>query len=416
MKLSFIAAKTALIMTFMALAGFQGCTPKTDTGDLPVKLIYNGTPESERTLTADEDGMFNFRIPVGYLPKGGVVDFNVNVTTTPECSKYYVTEFKAGNTWYKGDMFMCAGADKSHPSVVMQTFRMPEPVKGELDIRFRPTGREKADTLAVSGDVPTMKFAQYGYVGEYVQYFGTAVPQDTLNVLCVGNSFTYFSGAAAMLKEIAWNEGHLLRIKATLKGGRTFGDHLGLPVSRNVVNAGHYDYAFLQGQSQNPARYASDTTEFADVNMNFMKLTDRILSRSHNCHIVLESTWGYEAADYGGFGSYEAFDSLMTKGTAMMAHNASRTFGDNDFSVSPIGAAFGIVRDGNSGIDMYDIDRKHQSEYGSYLKACVNYLMIYGKPFASHPAEGATTSVDCGLPHDKAEYLRKIAEEVVLGR
>ena len=41
--------------------------------------------------------------------------------------------------------------------------------------------------------------------------------------------------------------------------------------------------------------------------------------------------------------------------------------------------------------------------------------MIFRKPFQSQPAEGATSSIDCGIPHDQAAYLRQVAERVVLG-
>lgn len=410
--------RKTLALAIMAgtLAGFAACTPKTDTGSLPVKIVVRDDSQQQE-LVADEDGNINFTFPVGYLPKGGVVDFNVNVNTTPSCSRYYVTEFKVGKTWYKGDMFMCSGKERGngeHPSTVMQTFRLPEAVKGELDVRFRPAGREKADTSAYNGGRASMSFAWYGYVGEDVRYFGTAVPKDTLNLLCLGNSFTFFHGSADMLKEIAWNEGHLLRVKASLKGGQTFGQHLGLPVSRNVANAGHYDYAILQDQSQNPARFAADTVEYVQVNDDFLKLSDRIISRSAKCHIILESTWAYSAGEFGGFGSYDEFDRLMSEGAEKMAANAASVFQNNDFSVSPIGKAFAIVRNGDSGIDLYDTDSKHQSEFGSYLKACVNYLMIYGEKFHPQSDASLSTSADCGLPADKAAYLRKVAEEAVL--
>ena len=205
MKHSFAAVKTALIMTVMALAGLQSCAPKVDTQGLPLKVVYVAGEASDRTIAADEDGMFNFKIPVGYIPKGGVIEFDAAVNTTASCSKYYVVECKSGNTWYKGDMFMCSGCPTgagAHPSTILQTFRMPEPVKGELEIRFRPTGKEKADTAATDSAVPQMIMPK-SYLAEYVQYLGNAVPKDTLNVLCVGNSFTYYWGCPAMLKEIA---------------------------------------------------------------------------------------------------------------------------------------------------------------------------------------------------------------------
>lgn len=410
---SIIRSALALTMAGIALGGAQSCTPKTDTGSLPVKIVVRDEPQE---MVAGEDGTFHFKIPVGYIPKGGVIDFNVNVNTTPACSKYYVTEFLAGKTWYKGDMFMCTGIENgpgAHPTTVMQTFRMPESIKGELDIRFRPTGREKADTSSYNGGRASMSLVKYGYIGEYVQYFGTAEPKDTMNVLCIGNSFTYFHGGASMLKEIAWNEGHFLRIKASLKGGQTLGQHFALPLSRNVSNVGHYDFAFLQDQSQAPANYAKDSVEFAYVKDDFLKLADRVISRSAGCRFALEDTWAYEGGEFGGFGSYEEFDRLMDEGTARMAAAAAETFGNNEFCVSPIGKAFSIVRTGDSGIDLYDTDRKHQSEYGSYLKACVNYLILTGERFHSQPDPASLTSVDCDLPHEQAAYLRGVAEQVM---
>ncbi len=48
----------------------------------------------------------------------------------------------------------------------------------------------------------------------------------------------------------------------------------------------------------------------------------------------------------------------------------------------------------------------NESHYGTYLKACVNYIMITGQTFNGTPA-------DCGLEPEKAAYLRKVAETVV---
>ena len=58
--------------------------------------------------------------------------------------------------------------------------------------------------------------------------------------------------------------------------------------------------------------------------------------------------------------------------------------------ISPIGEAFRIVREGSSGINLYHTDNKHQSVYGAYLKACVNYLVLYGTAFGSAPATAAS--------------------------
>ena len=58
---------------------------------------------------------------------------------------------------------------------------------------------------------------------------------------------------------------------------------------------------------------------------------------------------------------------------------------------------------------LYSPDGYHQSPYGSYLKSCVNYLLLFGEPF------GENTS-DCGLEKERAAALRNIAEIIVLNK
>lgn len=410
-----------LTITFVGLFSFlllaASCAPKADVGSLPCKIVLRGeADEVAPELVARGDGAIYFTVPVGCIPKGGVVDFNANLQTTATCSTYYTLEMQSGDSWLPGGMYMCNKQPKwpeEHPTTVMHTFRTPKAIRDSIVFRLKPVA-EDSDSLANDGGPAQMYLSHYGYVGEYVQYFGTAVPKDTSDVLCIGNSFTYYNGTPYMLKEIAWNEGHLLRVTASLKGGRTFGQHLALPISRFTVNRGGYDFAFLQDQSQNVAKFASDTSKYAQVNKDFQELLDKVYARSPKCCVMLEGTWAYKNNDFGGFGSYEAFDSLMLAGAVDMARMANEKNSDYQVAASLIGQAFKMVREGDSGIELSWKDNHHQSEYGSYLKACVNYLMMFGEPFHSEPQDGAVSSVDCGLPHDVAQYLRGIAEQVVL--
>lgn len=239
----------------------------------------------------------------------------------------------------------------------------------------------------------------YGFTGSYVQNFGTATPRDTKKVLCLGNSFSYYSNPAWMLKEIAWREGHALNIKAHFKGSQTLTQHLSLGFSTDVIEQGGYDFAFLQDQSQNPANYGRDAT--ASILTGLTTLADKVRAASPSCKVILEETWTFSSASYGGFTDFPTFETYNDAGAKAMA-KAAGTW------VSPIGPAFRQVREGGSGINLYYSDSKHQSEYGAYLKACVNYLVLFGERFGADPA-------DCGLNPDKAAYLRSVAEQIVLG-
>jgi len=223
--------------------------------------------------------------------------------------------------------------------------------------------------------------------------------QDEVWVLCIGNSFTYFFHSDQMLCEIAENQGLHIKIGKYLKGGQTFGQHMGIEESRKARQVRGYDYAFLQDQSVNPARLARDKNEA--VLTDFLRLKDEVLEYSPDCKVILERTWGYPGNKAGDFGTWLELDKYLKKGTAKMARKGHT-------KISPIGEAFKRAIWERPDIAMFGPDGKHQSREGSYLKACVNYLMITGKAFA-----GEVPS--CEVNPEKAAALRAIAEKTVLG-
>ena len=293
------------------------------------------------------------------------------------------------------------GSSYQH-ATVMQTMRFENAVTdGEVKIRCRAVGPYTCagGTQNITATNAASSIPPYGFTGSYVQNFGTATPRDTKKVLCLGNSFSYYSNPAWMLKEIAWREGHALNIKAHFKGSQTLTQHLSLGFSTDVIEQGGYDFAFLQDQSQNPANYGRDAT--ASILTGLTTLADKVRAASPSCKVILEETWTFSSASYGGFTDFPTFETYNDAGAKAMA-KAAGTW------VSPIGPAFRQVREGGSGINLYYSDSKHQSEYGAYLKACVNYLVLFGERFGADPA-------DCGLNPDKAAYLRSVAEQIVLG-
>ena len=229
-----------------------------------------------------------------------------------------------------------------------------------------------------------------------------ALPQggyDGMRVLLVGNSFTYFHDCDSMLLQIARSQGLDIRLGEFLKGGQTFGQHLNLPRTSEAIAAGSYHYAFIQDYSNNAALYSRDKRK--DVLENTKELKRRILQASPDCQVILERTWSYEGADAGGFGTAADLDWYLDKGAAEIARKA-------DVWMSPIGIGFNTVRAERPDINLFEPDAKHQSAAGSYLKCCINYLILAGKPFTDNVAT-------CGVEPEAAAYLRKVAERTVLG-
>lgn len=386
-------------------------------------LPFNATISSNRPYvsTLGTGDYWLFSLPVsGTLPAGTAIEFDATMGGDASSCKYFIVEILDGGSWTSvpADLYSasedaslkysyrCSGQDSGSSyehSSVMQTFTLANAnTSGEVRIRCRAVGGYTCSGGSLSTSVTgKSSIPVFGFSGAYVQKFGTSKPSDTKKVLCLGNSFSYYHNPAWLLKEIAWAEGHYLDVQANFKGSQTLGNHLSLTLTAEAIAKGGYDYAFIQDQSGNPALYAKSASENASVSANCKTLSDNIRAASSGCKVVLENTWAYSGSSFGGYTDFATFDGLLASGTKAMAQNA----GDQ---ISPIGQAFKVVREGSSGINLYYTDNKHQSDYGAYLKACVNYLVLFGKPFGEKPA-------DCGLNSTKTAYLRSVAEQVVLG-
>lgn len=240
-----------------------------------------------------------------------------------------------------------------------------------------------------------------------VAFFGVwaaAQVKDTTSVLLIGNSFTYYGNSHEKIAQIALSQGHKLNVRAEYVGGYTYARHLRRDATIKAIEiaspAKQYAYAFLQNQSQLHARYGADPSRFKYVLEDAKELVGRIRQYSPDAEIYLEQTWSFRKDNYGDFGSYEYFDQLLEKGTRLLAKKTRS-------KCSPIGEAFAISRAECPEVNLYHKDGKHQGEYGAYLKACVNYLLIFREPFT----EGASS---CGLDEKSCAKLRSIAERVVL--
>ena len=390
-------------------------------GEANVGREFTRTVNSYRpsVSTMVEGDYWLYTLPVRRLEAGTAVEFDATMAGEANSPKYFIVEYLDGGVWksVEADLltapenpavrytYKCSGTatgSSYQHATVMQTMRFENAVTdGEVKIRCRAVGPYTCagGTQNITATNAASSIPPYGFTGSYVQNFGTATPRDTKKVLCLGNSFSYYSNPAWMLKEIAWREGHALNIKAHFKGSQTLTQHLSLGFSTDVIEQGGYDFAFLQDQSQNPANYGRDAT--ASILTGLTTLADKVRAASPSCKVILEETWTFSSASYGGFTDFPTFETYNDAGAKAMA-KAAGTW------VSPIGPAFRQVREGGSGINLYYSDSKHQSEYGAYLKACVNYLVLFGERFGADPA-------DCGLNPDKAAYLRSVAEQIVLG-
>lgn len=352
-------------------------------------------------------------IPAGKGKIGPYVEMDLMLGSRPDSPKYFLVEYFDKGEWKVSQAALrtakedpsirynvkCSGRD-NEPANVLQTIRFSKPVKGDVKIRLRVVGNISCSGKPLSGDAPDsgVRMLSYGYIGGYVADFGAWIPKDTLKVGWVGNSFTFVNAADFILKNLAWNEGHYLDFRISVYPGARFRNHLILGNSLDVVTEGGYDYVILQDQSQQAARYGRDST--ATIKEHTQTLSSVFRYFSPDCKFIYEQTWAFEKDEYGGFGSFEEFDKCADKGAEALA---KLILGE----VSPIAQAFAVVRAERPDINLYSTDYHHPADFGAYLKACVNYLVMFKTPFGDNPA-------DFALNPEVTAYLRSVAERVVL--
>ena len=88
--------------------------------------------------------------------------------------------------------------------------------------RIESSWNDKGVAAATDG---TCSLAPMSFEGSYVNYLGTKTPKDTRKILCIGNSFSFYSAPSWMLTEIAFGEGHKIDMFGHFKGSQTLGQH-----------------------------------------------------------------------------------------------------------------------------------------------------------------------------------------------
>lgn len=221
--------------------------------------------------------------------------------------------------------------------------------------------------------------------------------QDYKKLLIVGNSFTYYWGSPFVLKQIARSQGHRLDVRVHTDSDATLAAHSDLSLTSEAINEGGYHLAILQEQGDVHAKYADreNTTALSDAN----QIANAIKLESASCKIYLENTWSYSKDNHMGYGSYEIFDTKLQAGCYEIARSLKA-------EILPVGQAFARARENALDINCLHSDNSHPSLEGMYLKACVNYLKIYGGEFNDAPYCDNVSA-------ENAEILRTLAYNTV---
>ena len=382
--------------------------PKVGIDGAGISFYHNGkvaTPalndKGYPTATSACGDYWLFEVPVKQNVKGLVVDAFLPFTGNEGEQNNFVLEYKDGKRWVEAEK--CSSSESyKHPERLWQSVRIARKCNS-VALRLRQTSR---------GEVK-FSIANPSSQGQHPQIviYDNAVPRDTLKVLFLGNSYTYYHTYPVIFKEMAWREGHYADCDIFISGGYTMKAHLENEFSARKVRKGGYDCVMLQDQSVLPllngTAYDAGSSRYVGL------MVENVKKYSPNAKVSLEITWGRRFGN-NNLGQYEKYAELHPEFFASydamqnrLIEKIAETAAEHSTLITPVGVAWQIVMHERPDILLYHKDNHHQSYAGSYLSAAVAYLTIYGEKFGENAA-------NCKLDAATATYLRSVAERVVL--
>ena len=229
--------------------------------------------------------------------------------------------------------------------------------------------------------------------------FGSSA-QDSVSVLFIGNSYTYYNDLPTMLSNLAISLGDQVYSDSHTPGGTTLANHASNAIVYDKLNDQAWDFVVLQAQSQEPsfpdAQVDANTLPYA------IQLADSIYANNFCTEALFFMTWGRENGD-PQWTLISTFDGMNAR-----LRSAYMRFSDSvQGAVSPVGSAWKYIRDTEPSIGLYAGDGSHPSYAGSYLAACTFYASVFRKSPVGAPFIGTLDPL-------VAEKLQMAAELTVL--
>jgi len=230
---------------------------------------------------------------------------------------------------------------------------------------------------------------------------GTATDggQSRLNVLFIGNSYTYVNDLPGMFTQLA----PAITTDEVVQGGATLRVHWENGIAQARIKQGGWTHVVLQGQSQEPLPELGGTPDFLTYAQMF---GDLIIDAG--ALPVFFDTWARAAGDpssypppdapwTGTFLNPDQMQDELTESYAAAAKAESRSV------LACAGEAFRRSLAQDAGIGLQQSDFSHPTVAGTYLAAGTLYVALTGKPV---PAQSA---VPAGLSPQDAARLRDTA-------
>lgn len=226
--------------------------------------------------------------------------------------------------------------------------------------------------------------------------------QDSLRLLFIGNSYTYYHDLPKMVYEIAKSQKKKLSVKSVTKGGEKLSGHLKNQKLRDMLTSQKWDFVVLQEQSSTPAKPTE--VVMAESYPAAKSLDSLIHIGSPNAKTIFYMTWGHKYGTTHKIDNYPLAYTYEGMQERIKTSYLEMTY-QNNARCAPVGMAWQRVRAERPDYQLYTSDLSHPSTLGTYLAANVIYATIFCSPYQ--------TTYTAGFLSEKAEYIQQAAQKTV---
>jgi hypothetical protein len=226
---------------------------------------------------------------------------------------------------------------------------------------------------------------------------------DTLRVLFIGNSHTYYNDLPQLFVDLSASGGHPAVKDMSAPGGYTLEQHTTNANTLSKIALGNWDYVVLQEHSLYPVidfyRYGSMYPA--------ARLLDSLIT-SYGQQTALYMTWGWRnggAHSVDGHFSPDFVDFFHMQDSVSAAYNMLAN--ELNATLVPCGNAWATAWAIDSSNTFWQEDTYHPTLIGSYLAACVFYFRLFHESPVGLPF---TAGIDSSI----VAFLQSAAEQTVL--
>jgi hypothetical protein len=193
----------------------------------------------------------------------------------------------------------------------------------------------------------------------------TAQARDTMRVLFIGNSFTYYHNMPRLVEAIAANQpGPVIRATMVAIGGATLQMHWNDTTTRRTIRGGPWDWVVFNEHSAFGEAYLVDGHFRIHGSSGFADYASRFATEARAVH-AQPAFIGHWADREAPARDQQALDSsfiAITRGLHA--------------TLIPASLGWRAIRSTHPEIELYDPDHHHPSEAGSYLLASLVYATL----------------------------------------